>query len=152
MTITKKISELPFAAALNGAELVELVQAGANVQSTTEDIIGLVPNPGILIPNSESSNYTTILTDVGKMLLHPNGAGAGDTVTIAANASVAYQIGTAMTFVNRDSNNWSIAIASDTLIKAGSTTTGTRTLAQNGVCTALKVESTVWLISGTGLT
>lgn len=35
---------------------------------------------------------------------------------------------------------------------AGPGTTGTRTLAQYGVCTALKVDTTLWIISGTGLT
>ena len=35
---------------------------------------------------------------------------------------------------------------------AGTTTTGSRSLAQNGVATAIKVTSTKWIISGTGLT
>lgn len=102
--------------------------------------------------NSQSANYTAVLADSGKHLLHPNGGGAGDTFTIPANASVAYPIGTAITFVNRDSNNLSIAITTDTLILGGTATTGTRTLGQNGVATALKVESTVWIITGTGVT
>lgn len=102
--------------------------------------------------NSQSANYTTVLTDDGKTILHPNGAGAGDTFTIAANASVAYPVGAVLTFVNRDSNNLAIAITSDTLILTGSITTGTRTLGQNGIATALKIESTTWLISGVSLT
>lgn len=101
--------------------------------------------------NSQSANYTLILGDAGKHILHPNGGGAGDTYTIPANSSVAYDIGTVLTFVNRDSNSVSIAITTDTMYLAGGTTTGTRTLAQNGVATAIKVESTVWIISGTGL-
>jgi hypothetical protein len=35
---------------------------------------------------------------------------------------------------------------------AGAGTTGSRTLAANGVATAVKVTTTEWLISGTGLT
>jgi hypothetical protein len=35
---------------------------------------------------------------------------------------------------------------------AGTTTTGTRTLAENGVATAIKVTSTTWIINGTGIT
>jgi len=101
--------------------------------------------------NSQSANYTAVLADSGKHLLHPSGGGAGDTFTIPANASVAYELGTAITFVNRDSNALSIAITSDTLIMAGGTSTGTRQLAQNGVATAIKVESTTWVISGSGL-
>lgn len=101
--------------------------------------------------NSQSGNYTCVLTDNGKHILHPSGAGAGDTFTIPANASVAYPLGAVLTFVNRDSNAVSIAITTDTMYFAGTATTGTRTLAQNGVATAIKVESTVWIISGTGL-
>ena len=61
-------------------------------------------------------------------------------------------VSTALTFVNMDSNNLSIAITSVTLYLAGAGTTGTRTLAQYGIATALKLTSTTWLISGTGLT
>lgn len=102
--------------------------------------------------NSQSGNYTCVAADAGKHIFHPSGAGAGDTFTIPANASVAYEIGTAITFVNMDSNAVSIAITSDTMNLAGAGTTGTRTLAQYGIATALKLTSTVWLINGTGLT
>lgn len=102
--------------------------------------------------NSQSGNYTFVAGDAGKHILHPSGGGSGDTFTIPANASVAYEIGTSITVVNRDSNSVSIAITSDTMYLANSTTTGARTLAQNGVATAIKVEATVWIISGVGLT
>lgn len=102
--------------------------------------------------NSQSGNYTCVAADAGKHILHPSGGGSGDTFTIPANGSVAYEIGTTLTFVNRDSNAVSIAITTDTLYLAGTGTTGTRTLAENGVATAIKVESTVWIISGSGLT
>jgi hypothetical protein len=45
-----------------------------------------------------------------------------------------------------------IAINSDTLVLAGAGTTGSRTLAANGMATALKIASTTWIISGSGLT
>jgi len=102
--------------------------------------------------NSQSGNYTCVAADAGKHIIHPSGAGAGDTFTIPANGSVAYELGTAITFVNMDSNALSIAIATDTMNLAGAGTTGTRSLAQYGIATAIKVASTTWLISGTGLT
>lgn len=102
--------------------------------------------------NSQSGNYTTVAADAGKHIIHPSGAGAGDTFTIDSNANVAYEIGTAITFVNMATDSVSIAITSDTMNLAGAGTTGTRTLAQYGVATALKVTSTGWLISGTNLT
>lgn len=102
--------------------------------------------------NAQTGNYTLVMADAGKHIYHASGAGAGDTYTIPANASVAYEVGTAITFVNSATDSVSIAITSDTMTLAGTTTTGTRTLAQNGVATAIKVTSTAWIISGSGLT
>jgi hypothetical protein len=102
--------------------------------------------------NSQSADYTLVAADAGKSIIHPSGAGAGDTLTIPANSSVAFPLGTVITFINGDSNSVAIAITSDTLTLANTTTTGTRTLAQNGVATAIKVGTTSWIIAGTGLT
>ena len=102
--------------------------------------------------NSQSGNYTCVAADAGKEIYHPSGAGAGDTFTLPANGSVAYEIGAAITFTNMDSNALSIAITTDTLYLAGAGTTGTRTLAQYGTATAVKKTGTTWLISGVGLT
>lgn len=101
--------------------------------------------------NIQNANYTAVLADSAKHILHGNGAGAGHTFTIPANASVAYAIGTAIMFVNRDSNTLSIAITSDSMLLANTALTGTRTLAANGIATALKVAATTWMISGTGV-
>ena len=102
--------------------------------------------------NAQTGNYTLVIGDAGKHIYHAAGAGSGDTYTIPANASVAFAIGTAITFVNRDTtNSVSIAITSDTLTLAGIGSTGTRTLAAYGIATAIKVTSTEWMISGTGL-
>lgn len=102
--------------------------------------------------NSNSADYTLVAADAGKHILHPSADANARTFTIPANASVAFPVGTTVTFVNQTSQVVSIAITSDTLTLAGSTTTGTRSLAQNGVATALKVTSTSWIISGAGLT
>lgn len=103
--------------------------------------------------NSQSTAYTLVLADAGKHILHPSADTTARTFTIPANASVAYPIGTAITFVNQDSAGVvTIAITSDTMRLAGTGATGNRTLAANGVATALKITSTSWIISGTGLT
>lgn len=107
-----------------------------------------------LVPqNSKSVDYTTVLTDSAKHILHPAADITARTFTIAANSAVAYPIGTAISFVNQNAAGvLTIAIDTDTLRLAGPGTTGNRTLAANGVATALKVTATEWLISGTGLT
>lgn len=102
---------------------------------------------------SQSANYTCVLTDGGKHILHPASDGSARTFTIPANASVAFPIGTAISFVNQNAaGSLSIAITTDTMRLAGDGSTGTRTLAANGVATALKITATEWIISGTGLT
>lgn len=117
---------------------------------------GSIPSEGFgykNVPiNSQSGNYTLLLTDAGKCIYHDAAAGSGDVYTIPANASVAFPVGTVVTFVNLSGFNVSIAITSDTMRLAGTGSTGTRTLGSYGIATALKVESTVWLINGNDIT
>lgn len=100
--------------------------------------------------NSQTSNYTAVLADSGKALVLTSGSGVG--FTIPDNVSVSYATGTVLTFVNMSSSNLSISITTDTMYLSGSGATGTRTLAQYGVATAIKLTSTTWLISGSNLT
>ena len=103
--------------------------------------------------NSQSGAYTLVLADAGKHILHPSADTTARIFTIPANSSVAYPVGTAITFVNQNAAGVvTIAITTDTMRLAGAGTTGSRTLAANGVATALKITSTEWIISGTGLT
>jgi hypothetical protein len=106
--------------------------------------------PGIPI-NNQSVAYTAVLADANTAITHPTTDNTARTFTIPANSSVAYPIGTTLTFVNMI-NTLTIAITTDTMTLAGPGTTGSRTLAANGIATALKLTSTTWLISGTGLT
>ena len=100
---------------------------------------------------AKTGNYTGLLADSGQMAVMN---ATTLTYTIPANSSVAYPVGTVLTIVNTFAGNLTIAITTDTLTIAGTTTGGagvSRTLAQNGVATALKVTSTSWYISGSGL-
>ena len=101
--------------------------------------------------NAQTGSYTLVLADSGKSIYHAAAAAAA-TYTIPANGSVAYALGTTVTFINMSTNNVTIAITTDTLYLAGGGTTGSRTLAQYGVATATKMTSTTWIISGSGLT
>jgi len=102
--------------------------------------------------NSQSAAYTLVLADSGKHIFHPVGDNNARTFTIPANSSVAYPIGTAITFINMAAAVVSIAITTDTLTLSSAGTTGTRSLAQYGSATCIKITSTSWLISGSGLT
>ena len=103
--------------------------------------------------NSKSAAYTLVLADSGKHIFHPSADTTARTFTIPANSSVAYPIGTAITFVNQNGAGVvTIAITTDTMRLSPAGTTGSRTLAANGSATCIKVTSTEWLISGSGLT
>ena len=94
-----------------------------------------------------SGNLTLSKAHAGK---HIYVTGAGQTITIPSNALVPFEIGTTIVVVNANVTS-SIAIASNTLKLAGTTTTGTRTISANGVATLIKVEATTWIISGNGV-
>jgi hypothetical protein len=97
--------------------------------------------------NAQNATYTLVLADAGKHIVKSDTSAY--TWTIPANASVAYPIGTAITFVNYGSaGDVTIAITSDTMYLAGDGATGSRTLEPYGVATAIKVASTTWVISG----
>ena len=90
----------------------------------------------------QSTNTTLALTDAGKHV-YPS-----TNVTIPANSSVAFPVGTTIVIANPGSTTKTISITTDTLRQAGTTNTGTRTLAAYGLATLVKVSSTVWYISG----
>lgn len=103
--------------------------------------------------SSKSTDYTLVLSDANTGILHPSADSTARTFTIPGNASVAFPVGTAISFINQNGAGVvTIAITTDTLRLSGAGTTGDRTLAANGVATAIKLASTEWLISGVGLT
>jgi len=152
---------------LQGAGNTGVSISSAGVPTLTTPVLG-TPTSGTLsactvdgtdavgfrnIPqNSRSADYTLVLTDSGKHIFHPVGDNNARTFTIPANSSVAYPIGTALTFINMAVANVTIAITTDTLVLSSAGTTGSRTLATNGSATCIKITSTSWLISGSGLT
>jgi hypothetical protein len=97
---------------------------------------------------SQVANYTLVLADAGK---HVVMNGSSITLTIPANASVAFPIGTSLAIFNSNATDLSIAITTDSMILAGTSSTGTRTLVQHGLASILKIDTAVWAISGTGL-
>lgn len=153
--------------ALQGAGNTGISISAAGVPTLTTPVLG-TPTSGTLsnctvdgtnevgyknIPqNSQSAAYTLVLADAGKHILHPSTDANARTYTIPANSSVAYPIGTAITFVNMTSQVVTIAITTDTMYLSSAGTTGSRSLAQYGSATALKITSTSWIISGSGLT
>ena len=140
---------------LNGETLVAPFTQDVSTNNLTIAPIGAGVTDGtyalgwLVVPQNAQSSYTLVLSDSGKQIFTATG---GATWTIPANASVAYPIGTAVTFVNQSTSACTITITADTMYLGGAGTTGTRTLGTYGFATALKTSATTWIISGTSLT
>ena len=97
--------------------------------------------------NAKTSAYQLILADRGKHISITTGG-----VTIPANATVAFPIGTTIGVYNNSATAQTISITTDTLRQAGTANVGARTLAGYGLATLLKVGTAGWVISGSGVT
>lgn len=120
-----------------------LVPAAAP-STTAAGYLGAPQNLGL-----DAGNVALALTDCGKHLYHTDGNTR--TLTIPANVSVAFPIGTVIAGVNENGAGvLTIAITTDTL-RWGSST-GSRSVAANGSFTLLKVAAAVWRLTGDGIT
>jgi hypothetical protein len=129
-----------------GIQTLSNKTAGVATATSTAASVGYMGLP----QSATSTTATLAIGDAGK---HIYVATSLQTITIPANASVAYPIGTTIDFIaGPDVTTVTIAIASDTMYLAGTGTTGSRTLATYGMATAVKVAATTWYISGFGLT
>lgn len=118
--------------------------------TTVSDSLGDVR---LLPQNLQSAAYQLVASDSGKEIHHPAADTTARTFTIPANGTVAFAIGTMVTFTNGNGAGVvTIAITTDTLRWLPSNGTGSRTLAANGTCIARKVTATEWVIYGYGLT
>jgi hypothetical protein len=117
--------------------------------STVKDAAGTAHKLGYRhIPqNPQSSAYVLALSDAGKHVAITTGG-----VTVPANATIAFEIGTAITIINNSASDQTITEASGvTLRRAGTAGTGNRSLAARGLATLLKIGTNEWYISGAGL-
>ena len=96
--------------------------------------------------NTQTGAYALTLNDNGKHIAITTGG-----ITIPANSSVAFPVGASVALYNNSGSSQTIAITTDTLRQAGTTNTGTRTLANYGFATVVKVGPTTWVIMGAGL-
>lgn len=131
--------------------------SGANTDITslasTTTINGTVIGYRDIPQNSQSAAYQFVAADAGKHILHPSADTTARTFTIPANATVAFPIGTAITIVNQNAAGViTLSITSDTMRLAGTGTTGSRSIAANGIATLLKIGTTEWIVSGPGVT
>jgi hypothetical protein len=127
---------------LNTSGSLIIGTASAGTTSTTAASVGYMGTP----INTQAGTYTLVISDAGKTIY------AGGNLTIPANSSVAFPVGTIVNVIA--SAGITIAITTDTLQWGGQATsqTGTRTVAIYGMATLVKVTNTIWYISGVGVT
>ncbi|MDA9091506.1 hypothetical protein N9J84_05300 [Porticoccaceae bacterium] len=102
--------------------------------------------------NTQNSNYTLLIGDIGKSLYHSNGTAYS--WTVPPNSSVAFPVGTAITMINDASGAVNITITRGSgvaLILGGDGTDQNCTLARYGVATIIKVGTDKWYCSGNGV-
>lgn len=108
--------------------------------------------------NAQTTTYSVVLADSGKHIYYTT-ISASTAVTIPVNATVAFPIGTVLTFINNGAAGGVLTFApqgSDTFILAGTGASGSRSLARYGIATATKIAlsgaNSTWYFSGTGVT
>ncbi|MHB1057233.1 MAG: hypothetical protein ACYC0F_05055 [Rhodanobacter sp.] len=94
--MTKKISELPDSSALDGTELLELVQAGGNVKATSRQVAAAGAGGLAGINDQTGTSYALVLSDAGKDVRCTNAAAIA--LTVPPNSVVAYPLGTMIAF------------------------------------------------------
>lgn len=117
--------------------------------STIKDPDGTARTVGYrTIPfRSATAQQTLAATDVGRCISITTGG-----IIVPTNAAVAFAIGDTISVYNNSGSNQTISAQGGvTLRLAGSSTTGSRTLAQRGFCTLMKVGTDEWIVTGAGV-
>lgn len=99
------------------------------------------------LTTGRTAAYTLALSDMAMAVPITTGG-----ITVPTNATVAFAVGDLVVVLNTGTASQTISPASGvTLTLAGSTSTGQRSVAQNGVATLLKVGTDAWLVYGVGV-
>lgn len=122
-----------------GIERLRILATGGITSPDLADAVGYKGIP----QNSQTGAYTLVLADMGKHISITTGG-----VVIPANSGTAFPIGSTIVIYNDSGSAQNISITTDTLRLAGTATTGTRSLAQRGLATCVKVKATEWVVSG----
>jgi hypothetical protein len=152
-TTDTPISALNPCPPLTGQEIVPVVNVSNNTSPPTLTTLRTTTSQFRGIPqNLQNQNYQFALTDAGDHVYHTDTNAY--TYTIPANAVTAFLVGATITIVN-GSGAGVITIAPAggvTLLQAGTSNTGNRSLAAQSMSTTLKIASDTWMINGAGLT
>ena len=125
----------------------DVIFAGPSAKTLT-DVETAVGNLETLPINAQTSTtYTTVLGDAGKVITATNASAV--TITIPANSSVVYPVGTQMIIVQGGAGAVTVSVTTDTLNKYSPTSASTVvTAGQNAAVTLVKTGTTTWYAFG----
>tara|TARA_R110002020_G_scaffold84037_4_gene208470 strand:- start:3105 stop:4100 length:996 start_codon:yes stop_codon:yes gene_type:complete len=93
------------------------------------------------------TTYTPVLADAGKIVTLNNGSAI--TLTIPPNSSVAYPVGSSLTFINLGAGLTTFAQGSGvTIASSGGTATAPSITAQHNSATCIKIATDTWQVIG----
>lgn len=122
---------------LNSQKLVHVADGSAPTDGATVNNVNTVP-----INNQIGTTYALALGDAGQLVTLSNASAI--TLTIPANASVAFPVGTQIQILQLGAGQVTVGITTDTL----NATPGKKTRAQYSQATLTKVTATSWIAAG----
>jgi hypothetical protein len=131
----------------NGTTFLQFSTLAVRVEYPVSGVSGATAEIGwrSLPQNIQASTYTLVIGDRGK------GVVTNTTFTTTVPNSV-FGGGDVVTIINNSGGNNTIAQGASFTLRFGAAGTGNRTLAANGIATVYFLDSSVGIISGTGLT
>lgn len=111
---------------------------------TTGQTLGYLNMP----QQSFSAAYPIVAADAGKQLYHPASDANARQVTIPANASIPFALGTCITITNDSANDVTVVITSDTLNYVDVGAVASIVIPTYNTVTIQKTTTTSWLASG----
>lgn len=130
---------------VNGSDIVSVSNGDINItpDGTGKTVVTALEAP-MPQQTQTGTTYTAVLGDADKMITMNNAS--ANTMTIPANASVAYPVGTKLNIMQLGAGATTVAITSDTLNVNASLTAVLN--GQYAVATAFKVTATTWVLFG----
>ena len=105
------------------------------------------PTIAYAINAQTGTTYTPVLADAGKIVTLNNGSAI--TLTIPPNSSVAYPVGSSLTFINIGAGLTTFAQGSGvTIASSGGTATAPSITAQHNSATCIKIATDTWQVIG----
>jgi len=145
MILVAPVLGTPASGALTNCTALPAAQVVAGTMATGMTI----PDPTLTysINAQTGTTYTPVLADAGKIVTLNNGSAI--TLTIPPNSSVAYPVGSSLTFINIGAGLTTFAQGSGvTIASSGGTATAPSITAQHNSATAIKIATDTWQVIG----